>query len=226
MSKSYQLFQLKTRYLAIINYTYLLVDRISNQALVVDPAWDSEKLLSRLYDLKAELTMILLTHSHFDHTHLIDPLLKRYQTAQVYMSAPEIDFYNFQCPNLQPIYHLDRLTLGETEISCLLTPGHTAGSVCYYTPESLFTGDTIFIEGCGICNTNGGSPLQMYESIQMIKQIITLDTRIFPAHSFGKEPGYPLEYLLQENIYFQFQDPETFTQFRMRKNQTNLFKFC
>jgi hydroxyacylglutathione hydrolase len=224
MSKTYQLLQFKSKFLTIINYNYLMVDHHSRQAAVIDPAWDPETLISSLNDLNAELAMILLTHSHFDHTNLIDSLLKLYQ-AQVYMSAIEIDFYNFKCGNLNPINHLDIIRLGETDISCLHTPGHTAGSFCYHAPGSLFTGDTIFTEGCGICNAPGGSPARMYESIQMIKTMIPPDTRVYPAHSFGREPGSSLETLQNENIYFQFNDPNQFINFRMRKNQKNLFHF-
>jgi hydroxyacylglutathione hydrolase len=225
VSMTYRLFQFKTKFMTIINYNYLLVDRASHQAAVVDPAWDSPKIISSIEEQNAELTMILVTHSHFDHTNLIEPLLKRYP-AQVYMSAVEEEYYGFQCPNLQPINHLDLIQLGETPISCLHTPGHTAGSTCYLAPDSLFTGDTIFTEGCGICNTIGGSPAGMFKSIEMIKKTVPPGTRIYPAHSFGLEPGATLENLQRENIYFQFDDPEKFIEFRMRKNQKNLFNFC
>ncbi|WP_268964163.1 MBL fold metallo-hydrolase, partial [Paenibacillus sinensis] len=79
--------------------------------------------------------------------------------------------------------------LGDTQITCILTPGHTYGSACYLTSDHLFTGDTVFIEGCGLCDTVGGDPEQMFHSIQRIKSAINPMVQIFPGHSYGKNPG-------------------------------------
>ena len=76
-----------------------------------------------------------------------------------------------------------------------------------------------------MCSTPGGSAMQMFESLQMLKNTIEPHVRIYPGHSFGEEPGRPMSYLLQQNIYFQIETPEQFVQFRMRPSQTHLFDF-
>jgi len=154
----------------------------------------------------------------------VEPLIEMV-SRQIYRSLKEIEFYKFRCKNLNATDNLDVIKLGETNIKVLLTPGHTVGSVSYLLQDSLFTGDTIFIEGCGMCNTNGGNPVQMFESIQMIKKMIDPSVRIYPAHSYGKEPGYPLSNLMQENIYFLIDREDLFVEFRMRSNQNDIFKF-
>jgi len=207
-----------------INYTYIVIDEVTRQAVIVDPSWEFDKICVKVDNLNISLVAVLLTHSHYDHTNLAERVAKRYDT-NVYMSHQEIEYYNFRCKKLNQLYDEDILRLGYTTIKCIYTPGHTAGSVCYLVDKALFVGDCIFIEGCGICSSRGASPEEMFKSIQKIKSLVTLDTKIFPAHSFGKPPGYSLGYLIENNIYFQIMDVNQFVNFRMRKGQTGIFNF-
>jgi glyoxylase-like metal-dependent hydrolase (beta-lactamase superfamily II) len=224
MTQGYQLHQIKVSFLSFKNYIYFIVDNASKQAAIIDPAWELNSILNVLKELDVKLTTILLTHSHFDHTNMAESLSDRFN-AQIYISKLESTYYNFQCKNQNYIKHLDKINLGQTLIHCLLTPGHTAGSTCFLLTNSLLAGDTIFIEGCGICDTPGGNPEEMFESIQLIKRIVNPEVKVYPGHSFGKKPGYSLDSLMRENIYFQIEKKEQFVSFRMRNNQKNLFKF-
>jgi glyoxylase-like metal-dependent hydrolase (beta-lactamase superfamily II) len=220
----YAIRPLKVRFLHYRNYTYIIVDEASRQAAIVDPAWEFERIASVIEGLNITLTTILLTHSHFDHVNAVGPLLKRYN-AQVYISAEEKEFYGFRCERLNSVQHSDIIEIGHTRISCILTPGHTAGGMCYLLSDALFTGDTIFSEGCGICNQPGGDPEKMFESVQMIKTTINPDVCIYPGHSFGLEPGQPLGSLMKENIYLQIDQKDLFVNWRMRKNFFGGFNF-
>ncbi len=222
--KTYAIHQLKLKFSFIKNYTYIICDIYSKEAAVLDPAWDIETITTKLLMLGVYPTKILLTHSHFDHVNLVEPLIQRFN-SQVYMSLKEIEFYKYQCTNLNPVKHFDTIKLGQTNITALLTSGHTVGSMSFLLSDSLFTGDTIFIEGCGICTSIGGCPEEMFNSIQMIKKIVSPEVCVYPGHSYGKEPGYPLKYLMQENIYFLFERKEKFVEFRMRKQKNGLFNF-
>jgi len=224
MSTKYEVHILKTVAFMFANYSYIVVDTATKAALVVDPAWEIDKITKKLYELDAHLEAILLTHSHHDHVNLVNPLVKRF-SPRVYMSKTEIDYYGFRCNNLYALNDMDEINVGETRVSCLHTPGHTAGGMCYLLEDSIFTGDTIFTEGCGICNTDGGSAEQMFESIQRVKSIVTPDFLVYPGHSYGKAPGKTIDYLMEWNIYFQFETIEYFVDFRMRKNQKGLFRF-
>jgi glyoxylase-like metal-dependent hydrolase (beta-lactamase superfamily II) len=123
------------------------------------------------------------------------------------------------------VRHLDTIHLGETPISFLFTPGHTAGGGCYLLSDSLFAGDTVFIEGCGICHARGGSPEEMFNSIQEIKRIVPPHVRVYPGHSFGEKPGRTLHHLVKQNIYFQINKKRQFIDFRMRKSFKKFFDF-
>lgn len=217
---TYRVFPLKMESCSYINYSYVILDLSSGQAAVVDPTWNIDKILAKLDEIKARLTTILLTHSHFDHVNLVSALLDRFK-PEVFISRDERDYYNFSCGNLSTLHHLDVIRLGKTAISYLLTPGHTAGGGCYLLSDCIFTGDTLFIEGCGSCGALGGSPEKMFESIQLLKRDVRPKVRVFPGHCFGSPPGCELEYLQRQNLYFQFDRKDQFVEFRMRKGQND-----
>lgn len=222
--ESHKVYKLKLGLFGMLNYSYIIVDKRSNHAIIIDPSWDLERVTNKLQELNVELKGILLTHSHYDHTNLVNPLLDRFN-PQVYMGCDEIEYYSFKCRNLNDVKDLDIIRFGDTDIKCIFTPGHTVGSMCYLLSDSMFTGDTIFIEGCGICSGNGGDPEKMFESVQRVKKIVNPYVRIYPGHSFGKKPGYFLSYLLDNNLYFNIREKKRFVDFRMRKNQKGIFDF-
>lgn len=207
------------------NYCYLVVDHESKEALLVDPAWDLHKIETKLQETQTRCTTILLTHSHIDHVHLVERLSERYR-PQVMMSRIEIDYYSFRCPRLIPLEEFRAIPFGTTEITPLLTPGHTKGSMCFWVENNLFTGDTLFAEGCGICTGKGADPEAMFQSLQQLKRIIPPHTLIYPGHSFGHSPGQLFSHLLQCNLYLNFQTLDEFVAYRTRKGQTGWFNFA
>lgn len=211
-------------YLNFINYSYLIVNKKCKSAVIIDPAWEYQTVKQLIAETGAELKAVLLTHSHFDHVNLAGKLVDEFK-AHVYISGLEAEYYNFRCKNLHFLIDMEYIRLGDINITCILTPGHTLGSICYYMDDCLFTGDTVFIEGCGICSLNGSNPVDMYKSIQRIKRMVNNKTRIFPGHSFGESPGKTIDYVSEKNIYFQIDEIKHFVEFRMRQNQRDLLKF-
>jgi hydroxyacylglutathione hydrolase len=207
---------------SFFSYSYIVFETKNHTALIIDPAWDYLNINKNLSDLY--LQCILLTHHHFDHVSAAE-ILAINKNVPVFMAKEEIDYYNFRCKNLNAITNDENLSFGEFIIEPILTPGHTKGSMCYQIENDLFTGDTVFIEGCGICNFDGGNPYEMFESIQKLKNKISKDTIIYPGHSYGQSPGKAFGFLLSDNIYFTFDNCQSFVDFRMRKNQKGLFNF-
>ncbi|WP_444944876.1 MBL fold metallo-hydrolase [Microbulbifer sp. ZKSA006] len=209
---------------SIINNNFLIVDEESRDAVFVDPAWELDTLENALEQNQATLKGILVTHSHPDHTDLCDTLSKLY-SVPVFMNQTEIDFYSFHCAGLVALQNEDLFKLGKLKIKPHATPGHTIGGVCYQIDSSLFTGDTLFIEGCGMCVGPGSDPYQLFLSLQKLKQSLDPTTCIYPGHTYVYPCGKSLSFLLKNNIYLAFDDIEMFVEFRMRKNQNSLFKF-
>ncbi len=205
------------------NNVYIIVNKLSSSAAIIDPACDLCEITDAISRWNISLDKVLLTHSHEDHIRRVNDLVALYN-CDVYISKMEADYYFYDCNNLQLFEDEDVLNVGDTRISCLLTPGHTAGSTCFLVESELFTGDTVFIEGCGICTGLGGSVKSMYQSVQKLKKRIDEHIKIYPAHTYGALPGCSMEYIKHNNIYFGF-DEKQFVEFRMRKNQKNLFQF-
>ena len=141
------------------------------------------------------------------------------------MSKQEINRYQFRCSNLTPLDEQDRIPIGSGNVTPILTPGHTCGSMCFLFEGNLFTADTLFAEGCGICFAEGSNPAELFHSIQKLKAMIPPETRILPGHSYGLPPGQPFSRLLNQNIYLQFEKEEDFIAYRMRSGQTGWANF-
>ncbi|MDR3058741.1 MAG: MBL fold metallo-hydrolase [Prevotella sp.] len=220
-----QVVLLKMSYKFMINYSYLIIDNINHCSVIVDPAWDIEKINKTLVDNQTDLNGVLLTHSHEDHTHLAIPLAQKYN-CPIWMSSKEIDESGFLAPQLVPMDIMIPWSIGQIHIQPILTPGHTGGSVCYLIGDNLFTGDTLFAEGCGIC-PNLQSAHMMFTSLQNLKNMLDPDVHVYPGHSYGKPPGLKFSDLLQDNIYLQFANERDFAKYRLRKgqNESNFFTF-
>ena len=219
-----QVIVLEMHYQFMKNYSYLVADPDSHQAVVVDPAWQMEKIDQALLDTQATLSGILITHSHPDHVHLAKPLAEKFD-CPIWMSNKEIAVSGFSARQLIGVDAIP-WTMGQLLIEPIFTPGHTPGCFCYLIGDNLFTGDVLFAEGCGIC-PDVQAAHAMFASLEYLKARIEPQTRIFPGHSYGQPPGQMLLQLLRNNIYLQFSDKDSFAAFRLRSNQdvTRMFSF-
>ena len=206
------------------NYSYLVVDPATLQAVLVDPAWERAKIECALAEEGATLAGILVTHAHHDHTDLARALSETYR-CPVWMSQAEIAASGFHAQQLVPI-EATPWRVGGMLVEPIPTPGHTPGSTCYRIGANVFTGDVLFAEGCGIC-ADTRAAYAMFASLETLKKRIAPATRVFPGHSYGVPPGQPMARLLRDNLYLQFSDQESFAAFRLRSGQdrARLFSF-
>jgi hydroxyacylglutathione hydrolase len=147
-----------------------------DQALyVVDPG-DSGPVLQHMQDQGLPLAGILVTHHHPDHVGGI---------AKLRAQAPAVKVYG---PADSPFKNLDhRLRDGDTihvggwDFALIATPGHTLDHICYYHPQALFCGDTLFAMGCG--RLFEGSPEQMWASLSKLSALPT-STPVYCTHEY------------------------------------------
>lgn len=211
-----QVIVLKTCCEPFRNFNYLVVDPGSRKAVLVDPAWQMEKIEQALANTQADLSGILITHCHPDHIHLARPLADKYD-CPIWMSNQEIAASGF---NARQLIGIDTIPwhIGQMLIEPIFTPGHTPGCTCYLIGENLFTGDVLFAEGCGMC-ADIEAARAMFASLKYLKIRLDPRTRVFPGHSYGKPPGQLWPELVRNNIYLQFPDENAFTAFRLRRGQ-------
>jgi len=199
------------------NFIYLIEDRATQTAAVVDPAWDVGAIAARADQRGLRITDVLLTHSHNDHVNGVEAMLDRYD-ARLHLLKPEADFWNHKLA--QPVLHHggDRFELGETELQILHTPGHTPGSACYRLGDDLVTGDTLFVFGCGRCDLNGGDPEQMYTTLKRLKAELPSQTVIHPGHNYATQKTSTMHEQIEGNPFMQFNDADDFVHYRMHEH--------
>ena len=164
------------------NYIYLYCYD-QNNAFVVDPG-DAGIVLNALEKQGLNLTHALTTHHHFDHISGIKEL-KGKTGCEIFGSDKNRISIIDRVVNDKGV-----ITICNTHILVMATPGHTQGSICYYVQPSgkrggiLFTGDTLFIGGCG-------RPIEcdasiMWHSLQKIAALPD-DTLVYPGHDYTEE---------------------------------------
>ncbi|PIE45165.1 MAG: MBL fold metallo-hydrolase [Gammaproteobacteria bacterium] len=196
------------------NFIHIISDKITRQAMIVDPAWDAEAIWSFLAAERLSLVGILLTHSHRDHTSAVAGLMAR-QTVPVYISRAEwaMGLVRLSQPTL--IADNDELSLGNKTIKVIATPGHTAGGLCYLIDQQyLITGDTLFIDGCGRCDFAGSDVNKMFDSLQRLKSLPN-HLIIYSGHDYGQRETDTLGNQKLTNPYLLIEDRAFFIEFRL-----------
>lgn len=160
---------------------YVIYDREQGECYIVDPGYHGEKYLKTIGELGLRLKGILLTHHHYDHVGGVDRI-KAETGCPVYIHRADSDIYKKHADML--LENRDRLMLGDEEIKVVHTPGHTRGSVCYFSEHSrlAFTGDTLFNTDLGRTDLSDGSPSDMEHSVRDIINLWNNDITIYPGH--------------------------------------------
>jgi glyoxylase-like metal-dependent hydrolase (beta-lactamase superfamily II) len=164
-------------------YTYLLGDRASGQAVLVDPVLSQvDRDIALLDELGLELRYALETHVHADHVTGSGELRDRLGAETVTSADAGVT-----CASLV-VAHGDVLQLGRTRIEARHTPGHTDGDVTYVVRDGdrvmAFTGDTLFIRGCGRTDFQQGDARTLYRSVHARIYSLPDDTAVYPGHDY------------------------------------------
>ena len=162
-------------------YTYLLGDEETREAVLIDPVREHvDRDIEILQELGLTLKYTLETHVHADHITAAGTLRARLGCQTVLGSeggAPCVDI---------KVDQGDSLEFGPHRIDVLTTPGHTGCSVSYYVADRamIFTGDALFVRGCGRTDFQGGDARTLYRSIH--DKVFTLAdaTTIYPGHDY------------------------------------------
>ncbi|MCW9034613.1 MAG: hydroxyacylglutathione hydrolase [Alphaproteobacteria bacterium] len=160
------------------NYIYLAKYDDNNNCVAVDPA-DPSATLAALDELGWNLTHILNTHHHPDHTGG-NTTLKEAKGCTIVGSVGEAA----NTPGIDvEVQDGDALTLGGHKVKIIGTPGHTSGHISFWFEDALalFCGDTLFSMGCG--RVFEGTPAQMWDSLKKLRELPD-DTKICCAHEY------------------------------------------
>lgn len=205
------------------NFTYIIGSSNSREVVLVDPAWDIKQLIREVQEKCYTLKAVLVTHYHPDHVggHLfgqdiegVAELLGE-QPVKVYVHKLEADgvkqVTGISESDLVRVNSGDSLNLGDVEIEFLHTPGHTPGSQCFRVKNTLISGDTLFVDGCGRVDLPGSDRDDMFHSLQKLKSLPD-ETVLLPGHNYSHTPTATIGTIKQTNTYFRIRDLDSWHQ--------------
>ena len=201
------------------NFAYLIGDRETGEAVVVDPAYAAGDPLDALEADGMRLSGVLVTHHHPDHVggsmmgfelKGLAELLERV-SVPVHVNTHEALWVSrvtgIPMSDLTTHVHGDTVEVGDIEIELLHTPGHTPGSQCFLLDGRLVAGDTLFLDGCGRTDFPGGDVDEMYRSLQQLAAL-SGDPTVFPGHWYSIEPSAALSEVKRSNYVYKVSNLE------------------
>ena len=157
-------------------YTYMLYDPGTLEGVIIDPVKEKfERDLQLLEELGIELKYVMDTHVHADHVTAAG-LFREMTGAKTSVGEPA----GVPCADLL-LQDGDELEIGQHRIQAISTPGHTDACTTFKVNGMLFTGDTLFIRGCGRTDFQQGNPKQLFESISQKLYCFPDETRVYPG---------------------------------------------
>ncbi|CEM12845.1 unnamed protein product [Vitrella brassicaformis CCMP3155] len=167
------------------NYGYLLVDRETKRAACVDPV-EPKKLLSAAADAGATIDTLLCTHKHWDHSGGNKEMASLVPGIEVISTAYE------DIPAVtKTMKDGDTHQMGSLTIKALHTPCHTRGHILFYVTKRdsnetpiLFTGDTLFVCGCG--RFFEGEASEMFRALKGVIGSLPPETKLYCGHEYTR----------------------------------------
>jgi hydroxyacylglutathione hydrolase len=184
----------------MVVFAYLLGDQKSGEALVIDPAAETEDIIALAEKNNLKIKYIVNTHGHVDHISGNSDM-KKLTGAKIIVHEYDADRLTSTSSAALAMYQAkpsppaditvkegDHIRVGNISLAVLHTPGHTKGSMSLHMDGIVFTGDTLFVEAVGRTDFPGSSWPAMVKSIQ--EKLFTLpdETYVLPGHNYGMTP--------------------------------------
>ncbi len=198
----------------MVNFVYLIGDRSTGEALVIDPAYAVSELVEIAAADGMRVVGALATHYHADHVggslmgypiEGITALLAEHPIP-IHANEHEVELIRrstgVSATDLVGHASGDVVRVGAIDVELLHTPGHTPGSQCFLVDQLLVSGDTLFLDGCGRTDLPGSDVEAMYDSLQQLASLPDR-TAVLPGHRYSVPSSASLEAVREMNIVYK-----------------------
>lgn len=168
---------------------YLICDETAKLCAAVDPGGDAAKIIDTVGESGCALTVILLTHGHYDHVGGVKGLREKWPDVPVFLNERDIIRSDDKrtarlFPDIGGTVSYDEgdeLAVGSIQIKIMAAPGHTPGGVALIAEDALFCGDTLFASSMGRTDLPGGSEEAIMRSLGRLGGL-TGNYKVYPGH--------------------------------------------
>ncbi len=160
------------------NFTYVVEDEETDEAIVIDPSWDLEQIEQIIERNNLKIKYIVNTHHHFDHTLGNEGMMKL-------TNAKIIQHEKSELKHDISVKDGDVIEFGNSKLTVLHTPGHSKDSICLIGDGKIFSGDTLFVGNCGRIDLPGGSAKELYHSLFDVLYSLNDNLILYCGHNYG-----------------------------------------
>ena len=176
----------------------------NGNCLIVDPSDEAERIISCIEERKAKPLAVLITHGHFDHIMAAPVLAKKYG-IKIYAGEADRQLLedsklnlgqsflgeNFTMEADEYLKNGDELEFEDFKLKVMYTPGHTVGSISFYSDDLednaafkkvMFTGDALFAGSIGRVDFPTGNEAAMRRTLEEVFKKMSPETVVFPGH--------------------------------------------
>ena len=188
------------------NFSYIIGDDKTHLGVIIDPGFDTEKILNKAVQMKLTIKYLIDTHEHPDHISGNIDLSEK-------TGAKIVAHKDAKIKKDLVVKDEEIISIGETNIKVLHTPGHSPESICLLVDNKLITGDTLFVGECGRIDLPGGNAEDLYHSFfdKILK--ISDNVEIYPGHDYGLKPFSSIGFERKHNYVLRPRTKEEFVRF-------------
>jgi hydroxyacylglutathione hydrolase len=179
------------------SFVNMFLIKDSDNYIAIDAGADAKVIKNELNTLKidtSKIVAVFLTHGDGDHT----AALSTFKNAKIYLAREEEQMINGKTAKMMGVHNKisrsdysliddgQKLSVGKTEVVCILTPGHTPGSMSYLiNGKYLFVGDAFGLKDGKVTKPNSFFSKDMKTAIESFGKINNLPDAeyIFTAHT-------------------------------------------
>lgn len=183
------------------NFGYLIGDRESSEAILIDPSYQPELLIERASAQGLNIQAVCNTHSHSDHTNGNETVQKE-TGAKLLQFGKELEEGSV-------------VNIGRYSIQVLHTPGHAEDHLVFYEPtyQIALTGDHLFVGKVGGTKSESAAK-QQYENLRRLLRELPESTTVWPGHDVGCRPSSTLYLESRTNPFLIADSLESFLEMK------------